>query len=348
MTETISYCEKLYRSAADARSIYCLGIDPMLELFPEELRPTGTIGDIGGINTLVHTALEALEEASLRPAAFKPNIGYFAACDRPMEFDLPLEERFAGSLALSEVIRTLRERMPEVPLILDSKRGDIARSSDNYAREAFYGWRADALTVSPWMGDDSVEPFLIGSDNEFAAAGVYLLVRTSNPGAARFQNLPTPNIPLYRRVLEATREWSPGTGLCDTTQKRLPGTTTRVKGAVIGAVVGATAPAELREIAWSLRDFPIPLLIPGVGRQGGTAKDVLRVLTETDYPLELVRVNISSGSLFPWSTGRSNAKPYNWRQAVRASVLNAHAGLAFPVNNPATLRGHREHGESQT
>ncbi|TVR73712.1 MAG: orotidine-5'-phosphate decarboxylase [Spirochaetaceae bacterium] len=322
----MSYRDKLLQSAARARSILCLGIDPMLEYFPGELRPTGTFRDIRGITTLVHTALEALEERDLQPGAFKPNIGYFSACDRPLEFELPLEERFSGSLALAEVMRILRERMPGVPIILDSKRGDIARSSTNYALEAFQGWQADAVTVSPWMGDDSVMPFLhagstgsAGSDGSAASTdrGIYLLVRTSNPGAARFQNVLTEDLPLYRRVLQVAREWS-GTA-----------------GATIGAVVGATAPRELAEITLSLRASPIPLLVPGIGRQGGTAEEVLRVLKETGYPPELVRVNVSSGICFPWAGGSGNSgaprlpAPADWRSAVRDAVAAAWADLCI-------------------
>jgi orotidine-5'-phosphate decarboxylase len=313
---TTGYRDKLLASAGKARSIFCLGIDPILELFPEELRLTGTHCDIAGINTLVQTALDALEERRLRPAAFKPNIGYFTACDRPLALETSLTDRFAGSLALAEVLRTLRTRMPGVPIILDSKRGDIARSSANYAMEAFRGWQADAVTVSPWMGDDSVKPFL-SPDRDYVTApaawspphGIYLLVRTSNPGATRFQNLSVHGRPLYRHVLEAALEWS------------------------MGAVVGATAPDELTDIVDFLRDSPIPLLIPGVGRQGGSAGEVLRILREAAYPRELVRVNVSGGALFPWAQSTDGASrtgaPTSWRGAVCEAIVTAHENLAI-------------------
>ncbi len=295
----MNYREKLENSAAIAKSLFCFGIDPVLELFPEELRPTGSVLDISGINTLVHTALEALEERGLRPAAFKPNIGYFAVCDRPLQFELSPVERFAGSVALAEIMRDLRARFPDVPVILDSKRGDIARSSENYAAEAFSCWGADAVTVSPWMGDDSVQPFLDAAPD----GGVYVLARTSNPGAARFQNRPAPEEPLYRYVIESVREAS---GSC-------PGA---------GIVVGATAPAELRDITSGLCHTPVPLLIPGTGRQGGSAEEVLSVLRDTRYPADLVRINISSGTLFPWL--HDGGAPPHWRRAVREAVLIAH------------------------
>lgn len=323
----MNYPEKLRRSAAAARSIFCLGIDPMLEYFPADLRPTGTLRDIGEINTLVHTVLDAMEERGICPAAFKPNIGYFSACDRPLAFELSPEERFAGSMALAEVIRILRKRMPRVPLILDSKRGDIARSSTNYAQEAFHGWGADAVTVSPWMGDDTVAPFRATGG---AGRGIYLLVRTSNPGAARFQNAVAPDRPMYRRVLETAREWAEegrAEGYAEGGAEGGSVGGTPPAGATLGAVVGATAPAELAEITAWLREFPMPLLIPGVGRQGGTAEEVLRVLKETSYPPELVRVNISSGALFPWIGGA--AAPANWKAALGEAVLRAWSDLAI-------------------
>lgn len=320
----MTYRDTLYRSAAAAGSVFCMGIDPVLEFFPRELCPTGTEQDIRGVTILVEAALDALEARHMQPAAFKPNIGYFSACDRPLEVHLSLEERFAGTLALADVIGILRKRMPRVPLILDSKRGDIARSSRNYAVEAYHRWRADAVTVSPWMGDDSVRPFL---ETGTAGTGLYLLVRTSNPGAARFQNVPASDRPMYRRVLDVIREWGGGA------------LGAGGAGGGLGAVVGATAPEELAEIAGALRDDPIPLLIPGVGRQGGTAEEVLRVVRETAYPPELVRVNISGGALFPWG---GDEAPHDWRAALGEAVLGACRDLALdrePARGRSRSRG---------
>lgn len=302
----MSYGDLLERSARSARSLLCLGIDPVLEWFPRALRPGGGHSDVAGIAELVEAALDALDGAGLRPAAFKPNIGYFARNDRPLAEE---GERFAGSEALVAVLRLLRTRMPEVPVILDAKRGDIARSSANYAEEAFTAWEVDAVTVSPWMGDDSVEPFFHAAE-EAGSRGVYLLARTSNVGAARFQNRFTDGIPLYRVVAEAAMEWADGRPS-------------------VGVVLGATAPEELAASVKVLRAHPIPILIPGVGRQGGSAEEVLRILREAEYPSHLVRVNASSASLFPWAA--SAEPPADWRTAVGDAVVQLHARLRWGV-----------------
>ncbi|TVQ37278.1 MAG: orotidine-5'-phosphate decarboxylase [Spirochaetaceae bacterium] len=309
----MNYRTKLTHSAAEAGSLFCLGIDPILELFPAELRPTGTVLDVSGIDSLVQTALDALEERALRPAAFKPNIGYFSACDRPLQVELSAAQRFSGSMALAKVMHTVRTRMPGVPVILDSKRGDIARSSRNYAVEAFSCWAADAVTVSPWMGDDSVRPFMEAAPE----GGVYILARTSNPGAERFQNRPAPQQPLYRHVVQLVRDLSPA----------YPGT---------GIVVGATAPAELADVAVALHKAAVPILVPGAGYQGGTAADVMAVLRDARYPMELVRINISSGTLFPWL--QDGKAPPDWRRAVQDAVIDAYESTRIA---PHRRRPHR-------
>ena len=301
----MNYGDLLERSARSARSLLCLGIDPVLEWFPRELRADGGHRDIVGITTIVETALDAFEAAGVRPGAFKPNIGYFTANDRPLADGA---DRFAGSEALAAVLRLLRTRMPEVPVILDAKRGDIARSSANYAEEAFSAWEVDAVTVSPWMGDDSVEPFFRAAESS-RPRGVYLLARTSNAGAARFQNLVADKTPLYRFVADAALEWA-------------------ADHPSVGVVLGATAPKELAASLKTLRRRPIPILIPGIGRQGGSADEVLRILGETDYPHHLVRVNASSAALFPWAAAKAEA-PIDWRRAVGDAVTQLYTGLRW-------------------
>lgn len=117
--------------------------------------------------------------AGLVPAAFKPNLGYYQCLDHPRDED------FSGSSALADVLDMLESFFPGIPVILDSKRGDIARSSMNYAKEAFEAWQSDAVTVAPYMGSDSVEPFISFPEK----GGAYLLNRTSNPGGRDLQNL---------------------------------------------------------------------------------------------------------------------------------------------------------------
>ena len=197
---------------------------------------------------------------------------------------------------------------PGVPVILDSKRGDIAKSSENYAEEAFGKWRADAVTVSPYMGSDSVLPFAR------EGKGVYILNRTSNPGAADIQNMLTLDAvdekelyPFYISVAHRIAHWA----------SDHPG---------IGAVVGATSMKELGEIAEYYAGREIPMLIPGVGSQGGSASDVIASLKSAGYPLALARINSSSGLTHPWKKG---AAPEDWLDRVMAAVhaLFAEAAL---------------------
>jgi orotidine-5'-phosphate decarboxylase len=172
---------------------------------------------------------------------------------------------------------------------MDYKRGDIATSSANYAREGFERWVADAVTISPYMGSDSVIPFL-----EYTAKGqgTYILNRTSNAGGKDFQNLKLDDgRMLYEAVGDKLIEWS----------KKYPGT---------GAVVGATSMKELKALAEQYAEFEIPLLIPGVGSQGGSAVDVMNTLKKAKYDMKLARINSSSGLTHPWK--KDNHIPENW------------------------------------
>ena len=212
------------------------------------------------------------------PAAFKPNIGYYSALDKPREKD------FLGSESLAEILFLIEKYFPGIPVILDSKRGDIARSSLNYAIEAFDCWKADAVTVSPYMGSDSILPFI---SEKYLDKGAYILNRTSNPGAKDFQNLKTDsdnknNSELYIEVAKKIAFYA----------KEFPGT---------GAVVGATGMEELKIISDIYAQAgKVPMLIPGVGSQGGDAKTVMEVLKNSGCNLALIRINSSSALTHPW------------------------------------------------
>lgn len=214
-----------------------------------------------------------MKKRGVRVAAFKPNLGYYAQLDRPME------GKFDGSLALAGVIRMLRDLFPDTPVILDSKRGDIATSSLNYAKEAFDVWTVDCVTISPYMGTDSVMPFA------FENKGAYILNRTSNPGGKDLQNkIEQSGEPFYLTVAKAIAMW-------------------HGEHSGMGAVVGATNLREFEEIAAYYADKEIPLLIPGVGSQGGTAPEVMELMKNVGYPLSLARINSSSGLTHPWKKG---------------------------------------------
>jgi orotidine-5'-phosphate decarboxylase len=168
--------------------------------------------------------------------AFKPQIAHFAA--------LRAED------ALERLIAHIHDIHPGVPVILDAKRGDIGSTAQHYVSEAFDRYRADAVTLNPYMGRDSIQPFL-----ERADKGVILLCRTSNPGGADFQALDCGGQPLYLRVAETiARHWN-AHGNC-------------------ALVTGATWPEELGKVRALVGDMP--LLVPGIGAQGGDIAAVLR------------------------------------------------------------------------
>jgi orotidine-5'-phosphate decarboxylase len=275
----MSYVNFLRETAERAGNVVCMGLDPVLDHLPARLGYR--IDEI--IPNYFEKLFDEMSNRYLKPAAFKPNQGYY------IKHDVPLQGDFSGSLALSKTIKLCREYFPHTPVIMDYKRGDIATSSANYAREGFERWVADAVTISPYMGSDSVIPFL-----EYTAKGqgTYILNRTSNAGGKDFQNLKLDDgRTLYEAVGDKLIEWS----------KKYPGT---------GAVVGATSMKELKALAEQYAEFEIPLLIPGVGSQGGSAVDVMNTLKKAKYDMKLARINSSSGLTHPWK--KDNHIPENW------------------------------------
>lgn len=238
------YLERLRVAADRTGTVLCLGLDPD----PARLERMFGRGTVDVAEGYLHDLLEALEDAGEWPAALKPNLAWF--------------EQY-GSAGLAALERLLDRWRDRGPVILDAKRGDIGSSSEAYARAVYDVWGADAVTVSPWMGRDSVEPFLRRAPDR----GAYVLLRTSNPGAADLQGLPTDGGTVSAVLLRKLVEW--GTG----------------------AVVGATRPEELAEPARLL-----PLLVPGVGSQGGSAEAVMAALAGTDCRVH--RVNVSSAILY--------------------------------------------------
>ncbi|MEM7282036.1 MAG: orotidine-5'-phosphate decarboxylase [Pseudomonadota bacterium] len=174
--------------------------------------------------------------------AFKPQIAYFAA--------LSAED------VLLKTMDYIRDNYPDVPIILDAKRSDIGSTAKQYALEAFQRFGADAVTVNPYLGGDALAPFL-----EHADKGVILLCRTSNPGAAEIQDLEIEGEPLFLRVAEkAANEWNYNSNCA--------------------LVVGATWPNQLRRVREIAGNMPI--LVPGVGAQGGSAAEVVNNGTDAD------------------------------------------------------------------
>lgn len=217
----MTFTKKLRQAWQKQDSLLCVGLDPALERLPAHIRKQ---------SAALFAFNKAIVDATAPYAcAFKPQIAYYAG---------------AGAEAdLESTIAYIHQTYPSIPVILDAKRGDIGATAKMYAREAFDRYNADAVTVNPYMGGDTLRPFL-----ERADKGVIILCRTSNPGAADIQNFESDGKKLYRHVAEkAAAEWN------DNDNALL--------------VVGATWPRELGEIRAIVGDMP--LLVPGIGAQGG-------------------------------------------------------------------------------
>lgn len=240
--------EKLARSWDLNGSLLCVGLDPD----PSRLPPS-----VSGDSKPIFAFNRAIIDATAgHVCAYKPQFAYYAAA--------------AAEDELAMTIDYIHEQHPSVLVILDAKRGDIGSTARMYAAEAFDRYGADAVTVNPYMGGDTLEPFL-----ERADRGVIVLCRTSNPGAAEFQQLHVDGVPLYLRVAEhAAEKWN-------------------ANGNVM-LVVGATAPDELSSVR--TRCPSIPLLVPGVGAQGG---DLERVVTSgADSEQKGLVINSSRGIIY--------------------------------------------------
>jgi orotidine-5'-phosphate decarboxylase len=233
----------------------CVGIDPRWEALPASLRDRHADGSLGGVaRAFEEFSLRVLDVVAPLVAVVKPQAAFFEACGP------------AGMASLQRVLA--RARALGLLTILDGKRNDIASTATAYADAAFAGvtvdgtrhtvWDADALTVNPYLGRDAVEPFLQSARQ--SGRGVFVLVRTSNPGAGQFQDLDCGGKPLYRHVAEAVAAWSrenqSPSGFGD-----------------VGAVVGATSPAELAALRGLLPD--VWFLVPGYGAQGAGAKETV-------------------------------------------------------------------------
>ena len=224
----MSFMQTLRDRWSSANSLVCVGLDPEPAKFPAKFA-----NDPDAVFAFCRDVVDATVQYA---CCFKPQIAYFAA-------------RRAED-ALARLIAHIHGAHPGIPVILDSKRGDIGSTAQHYAIEAFDRYAADAVTANPYLGRDSLQPFLDRSDR-----GVVILCRTSNPGAADLQDLVVDGRPLYQHVAEkVARQWN-GHGNC-------------------ALVVGATWPEQLREVRAIVGDMP--LLIPGVGAQGGDVEAVIR------------------------------------------------------------------------
>jgi orotidine-5'-phosphate decarboxylase len=222
---SMTFAERLARAQQTSGSLVCVGLDPDPAKLPKNL----------GAQPLFAFDRRIVDATAEIAAAYKPQIAFYSA--------LGAEAELVAS------IRYIRERAPAALVILDAKRGDIGNTAEAYAREAFDRYGADAVTVNPYMGEDSVRPFLARPDR-----AAILLCRTSNPGAEDFQDLLVDGLPLYRRVAQrAAAHWNTHGNLM--------------------LVVGATYPREMADLRMAHPE--VPFLVPGIGAQGGDLDEIL-------------------------------------------------------------------------
>ena len=273
----MTFIAKLQRAQTLNDSMLCVGLDPEPSKFPGAWK-----GQPDRIFDFCAAIVDATKDLV---CAFKPQIAYFAA--------------HRAEDQLERLMAHMQRVAPQVPIILDAKRGDIGSTAEQYAREAFVRYQADAVTLSPFMGFDTIEPFL-----KFSGKGVILLCRTSNPGGSDLQSLRLADVPGNPRVYEHLAAQAAG-----------PWNTS----GQLGLVVGATFPEEIarvRELAPTL-----PLLIPGVGAQGGDAEATVKAGLRRDAQGQVtgpIIVNSSRAVLYA-SSGDDFASAA--RQAAQSTRL---------------------------
>ena len=219
----MNFLQKLEHAWTSRQSLLQVGLDPDPQRFPRELQDKP--------DAIFQFCREIVDATAPYACSFKPQIAYFAA--------------HRAEEQLEALCAHIRDKHPDLPIVLDAKRGDIGSTAENYAREAYERYQAHALTVSPYMGLDSVEPYLAWRDR-----GVIVLCRTSNPGGSDLQFLKMEDgQPLYLHVAGLVADKWNANGQC-------------------GLVVGATFPNELAAVRQRIGDA-VPLLVPGIGAQGG-------------------------------------------------------------------------------
>ena len=224
----MSFMTKLRAAWKRNDSLLCVGLDPEPERLPAHLKD--------GPAPIFQFNKAIVDATAHLVCAYKPQFAHYAACEAEHQ--------------LERTIEYIRQKHPDIPVILDSKRGDVGNTATRYAIEAFERYEADAVTVNPYLGTDSLEPFL-----NYADRGVIVLCRTSNPGAGDLQDLDVGGRTLYQKVAEmAAARWNSHGNCC--------------------LVVGATYPKELAQVRAIVGDMP--LLVPGVGAQGGDVEAVVK------------------------------------------------------------------------
>jgi len=272
-----TFNQQLQSAWASQGSMLCVGFDPDPQRLPASLQ-----GKPEGIFEFCREIADATADVV---CAFKPQFAYFAS------------QR--AEAQLEKLIRHLKDQYPHIPVILDSKRGDIGSTADHYALEAFERYGADAVTVNPYMGFDTIEPYL-----KHQGKGVIVLCRTSNPGGSdlQFLNISPQGEPLYLHLAKlAATQWN-GSGQ-------------------IGLVVGATFPEEISKVRAVVGDMP--LLIPGIGAQGGDIEATVKAGSVPGKPGTGMIINSSRAILYASSENDFAQAARKVAQATRDALNRA-------------------------
>ena len=274
---TMTFLDLLHTASARNNSMLCVGLDPEPTRFPAAM--------LGNPRKIYDFCAAIVDATADLVCAFKPQIAYFAA--------------HGAEDQLERLMQHLRANAPQVPVILDAKRGDIGSTAEQYAKEAFERYGADAVTLSPFMGFDSVAPYLA-----YPGKGAFLLCRTSNPGGDDLQNQRLASVDgqplLYEHIAALVQgPWN--------------------KNGQLGLVVGATYPAEIERVR-ALAPT-VPLLIPGVGAQGGDAAATVRAGWRPNGPIVVnssrAILYASNGADFAAAARREAIKTRDMLQAAR-------------------------------
>lgn len=275
----MNYSDLLQHAWRTTNSLLTVGLDPDVMRFPAELQDKP--------DAIFQFCRDIVDATAPYACSFKPQIAYFAA--------------HRAEDQLEALCAHIREQHPTLPIVLDAKRGDIGSTAEQYAREAFERYQAHAVTVSPYLGHDSVEPYLSWSDR-----GVFILCRTSNSGGSDLQFLQTDKgEPLYLHVAGLVADKWNAHGQC-------------------GLVVGATFPKELAAVRARVGDA-MPLLVPGIGAQGGDI--AATVASGCNQAGTGMLINSSRSILY--ASGKED-----WREAAAAAArelrdaINVQRGIA--------------------